>query len=344
MTQAIRVLIVDDSATMRRLIRTGIANDPRFEVIGEAADAREARNAVKALAPDVLTLDVEMPGMSGLEFLERLMRARPTPVIMFSSLTAKGSEAALSALSLGAVDCLEKPRFGSTDATFARLKNRLLVAASARVAPSGGRRTAPGCSAAPDWQWNRKWVLIGSSTGGVEALETVLGTYPADGPPTLITQHMPAPFLASFAARLDATMNPRVRLAADGDRPAQGEVFIAPGGETHLVLDEDGQTLRLLAAPKRTGHRPSVDMMFGSAVRHASRMVAVMLTGMGRDGADEMKVLRDHGAACIGQDRASAVVYGMPRVAYEVGAVEAQFALEDIGSEILRRTANAAVG
>ncbi|HHS94263.1 MAG TPA: chemotaxis-specific protein-glutamate methyltransferase CheB [Rhodobacterales bacterium] len=338
MTQAARVLIVDDSATMRRLIRTGIANDPRFEVVGEAADAREARDAVKALAPDVLTLDVEMPGMSGLEFLERLMRARPTPVIMFSSLTAKGSEAALSALSLGAVDCLEKPRFGSTEAAFARLKNRLSVAASAQVGPARGRAFVKAGRAFSNWQWNRKWVLIGSSTGGVEALETVLGSYPPNGPPTLVTQHMPAPFLASFAARLDATMRPKVRLAQDGDRPAQGEVFIAPGGETHLVLDEDGQTLRLLKAAKRTGHRPSVDMMFGSAVAHASRMVAVMLTGMGRDGAQEMKALRDHGASCVGQDRASAVVYGMPRVAQEMGAIEAQFPLEDIGPEILKRT------
>ena len=338
MTHAARVLIVDDSATMRRLIRTGIANDPRFEVVGEAADAREARDAVKALVPDVITLDVEMPGMSGLEFLDRLMRARPTPVIMFSSLTAKGSEAALTALSLGAVDCVEKPRFGSAEATFSRLKDRLYVAANARV---GGPRSpvrTPVRVNASGWQWNKKWVLIGSSTGGVEALEMVLGSYPENGPPTLITQHMPAPFLASFAARLNAVMRPMVRLAADGVRPRQGEVYIAPGGETHLVLDQDGQTLRLLEAPKRSGHRPSVDMMFASAQPFGKRMVAAILTGMGRDGAEQMKALREAGAACIGQDRESSVVYGMPRIAQDLGAVEAQFPLPDIGPELLRRT------
>lgn len=338
MTAIARILIVDDSPSMRRLIRTGLEADPRIRVVAEAGNAREAREAVKAQNPDVMTLDVEMPGMNGIEFLERLMRARPMPVIMFSSVTRKSSDAALRALALGAVDCVEKPRFGSAGATFRDLAERLLVAAEAQV---GARRTGR-APAAPrptgPWKWNTKWILIGASTGGVEALETVLGSFPANAPPTLITQHMPAPFLASFAARLNATVAPQVRIAAEGDRPAPGEVYIAPGGETHLVIAPDGETLHLLAAPKRSGHRPSVDEMFASAVPFADRMVAALLTGMGRDGAEQLKALRDNGAVCLGQDKGSSVVYGMPRIARELDAVERELPLQEIALELLRRT------
>ncbi len=323
---------------MRRLIRSGIETDPRIQVVAEAADAREARDAVKTFEPDVMTLDVEMPGMNGLEFLERLMRARPMPVIMFSSETKQGSEAALRALSLGAVDCIQKPRFGSAEKTFVQLVERLLVAASAQVFQARSRSRAPLPAVVPDWRWNRKWVLIGSSTGGVEALETILRGFPADCPPTLITQHMPAPFLVSFASRLNAAIAPSVRLASDGDRPEPGRVFIAPGGEAHLVIDQDGERLRLLAAPKMSGHRPSVDMLFASALPFAERMVAAILTGMGRDGAEQMKLLRDRGADCIGQDRGTCVVYGMPRVAKDLGAVETELPIQDIAAAILHRT------
>ncbi|GKY87702.1 protein-glutamate methylesterase/protein-glutamine glutaminase [Sinisalibacter aestuarii] len=336
----VRVLIVDDSATMRQLIRAGLATDPRIRVIGEAGSARAARDAVKALTPDVMTLDVEMPGMDGIEFLDRLMRARPMPVVMFSSLTAEGSRAALRALSLGAVECLEKPRFAEAGETFARLADTLVAAAAARVG-GAGRGQAPATAALhPGWRWNGKWVLIGASTGGVEALEAVLRSYPENGPPTLITQHMPAAFLVSFAARLDSTLRPRVRLAAEGDRPRQGEIYIAPG-DAHLTLNADGETLHLTTGPKRSGHRPSVDEMFAAFRPLAERIVAVILTGMGRDGAAEMKRLRDAGATCIGQDEASAVVFGMPRVAQELGAVETVLPLDAIAGEILRRTARA---
>lgn len=340
MPQPVRVLIVDDSATMRRLIRTGIESDPRIRVVGEAANAREARDAVKVLEPDVMTLDVEMPGMSGHEFLIRLMRARPMPVIMFSSVTPRGSDAALRALSAGAVDCIEKPRFGSAQKTFRQLTDLLLVAASARVGPPRSREGSEPAERSADWDWNGKWILIGSSTGGVEALETVLHDFPADCPPTLITQHMPAPFLASFATRLDATIKPSVRLASSGHRARRGEVLLAPGGETHLVIDPDGYTLRLLDAPRQSGHRPSVDVMFSSAVAFADRIVAAILTGMGRDGAAAMKALREHGAVCIGQDRESSVVYGMPRMAKEFGGVEVELPLSLIADELLCRTSN----
>lgn len=329
----VRVLVVDDSATMRRLIRTGIEADPRIQVVGEAGDAREARDAVKALQPDAMTLDVEMPGMSGIEFLERLMRARPMPVIMLSTLTSAGSEASVRALSLGAVDCVEKPRFGDARETFAQLTKMLLVAADARVHRTPD--TLPQPPRRPDWRWNGRWILIGSSTGGVEALETVLRVFPRDCPPTLITQHMPAQFLTSFAARLNSAMAPTVQLAATGQRPEQGQVLIAPGGETHLRLAPDGLTLELSNAPKRSGHRPSVDEMFASARPHAKRMIAAILTGMGRDGAEEMLALRQAGARCIGQDADSCVVYGMPRVAHSIGAVEQQVPLAQIGPRLL---------
>lgn len=335
----VRVLIVDDSATMRRLIRAGIETHPRIKVVGEAADAQQARDAVKSLRPDVMTLDVEMPGMSGIEFLERLMRARPMPVIMLSTMTRAGSDVSVRALSLGAVDCVEKPRFGMASGTFTALTEMILVAAEARVRSPmphiNGRQ--PGHR--PGWRWNGKWILIGSSTGGVEALETVLRSFPANCPPTLITQHMPTQFLRSFAARLDANVTPTVRIAQHGDIPKPGEILIAPGGNDHLRITPDGVSVRLIAGPKRNGHRPSVDELFGSAVPFATRVIACILTGMGRDGADEMLNLRRNGARCIGQDQGSCVVYGMPRIAQELGAVEEQLPLGRIGGRLLELAA-----
>ncbi|PIE07303.1 MAG: chemotaxis response regulator protein-glutamate methylesterase [Rhodobacterales bacterium] len=335
----LRVLVVDDSPTMRRLIRAGIETHPRIQVVGEAGNAIEARDAVKALQPDVMTLDVEMPGMSGIEFLERLMRARPMPVIMLSTLTGAGSDASVRALSLGAVDCVEKPHFGDARATFEQLTRMLLVAADARV--GRGRAHVARAALPPTgsgWRWNGRWILIGSSTGGVEALETVLQNFPANCPPTLITQHMPAQFLRSFAARLNATMQPNVRVATDGLRPGAGDVIIAPG-DNHMRLSPGGDSLRLSGAPKRSGHRPSVDEMFGSALPHAQQIIAAILTGMGRDGAEEMLRLRQAGARCIGQNADSCVVYGMPRVAHSLGAVEEQLPLAAIGPRLLELAA-----
>ncbi len=338
----VRVLIVDDSASMRRLIRLGLDSDDRIEIVAEAASAQEARMAIKQHAPDVITLDIEMPGMDGLEFLERIMRARPMPVIMISSMTSAGSQAALRALALGAVDCVEKPRFGMARQTFGDLREKIVIAASARVRGEQQARARPAAPEPLAGDWNGKRILIGASTGGVEAIETVLASFPADCPPTLITQHMPAPFLAGFAARLGGLVAPQVQLARTGDRLRRGHVFIAPGGATHLAIDPGGETLRLLAGPKRTGHRPSVDVLFESAIGDAGRTIAVLLTGMGRDGAEQMKALRQAGAQCIAQDRASSVVYGMPRVACELGAAEAALPLEKIARHVLNLAAEAA--
>lgn len=315
-----RVLIVDDSSTIRRLLREQLSADPRLEVVGEAADPIEARSQIKSLSPDVLTLDVEMPGMNGLDFLEKLMRLRPMPVVMISTETHRGSAAAIEALALGAVDCIGKPSSRSLPDARLRVADTVAMAATAHVRPRA--QQVPAGGHAEGRRWSGQIVLIGASTGGVEAIETVLAGFPSDCPPTLIAQHMPAAFLASFASRLASRVRPRLKLAGDGDPIVQGQVYLAPGGETHLQLQFAGAgapRCLLLAADKRNGHRPSVDVLFESALPLARRVVAVMLTGMGRDGAVGMRVLRNGGARCIAQDEETSVVYGMPRAAVETG-------------------------
>ncbi|MEI4485942.1 chemotaxis response regulator protein-glutamate methylesterase [Frigidibacter sp. MR17.14] len=325
----VKVLIVDDSRTIRQLIRHRLSSDPRLQVVGEAEDPLEARELIRRLSPDVLTLDVEMPRMNGLEFLERLMRLRPMPVVMISTETSEGSRVAIEALALGAVDCIGKPAADRLPYGFRELGDILVAAASARLQGQRQRPVAP-----RNFLWNGKLVLIGSSTGGVDALECVLRGFPADGPPVLITQHMPASFLASFARRLDGIVAPKVRLAEDGQPLRQGEVRLAPGGSHHLALG-NGMTCRLLEAPKRSGHRPSVDVLFESAVPLASKVVAALLTGMGRDGAEGMAALRAAGARCIAQDQASSVVWGMPRAALEIGGAERAVPLTRLSGELL---------
>lgn len=332
-TSPVRVLIVDDSSTVRSLIRHRLSGDPRLMVVGEAADPYEARDKIKALAPDVLTLDVEMPRMNGLDFLERLMTLRPMPVVMISAETHRGSAAAIEALSLGAVDCIGKPSLDRLPEAFAGLPDLLVIAARARLREPGKRPMARPPQA---FNWNGRVVLVGASTGGVDALETLLGGFPADCPPTLITQHMPPSFLGSFAQRLNHQSAPTVLLAVDGAPILPGHVYLAPGGETHLtVLPGDPPRCRLLPGPKRTGHRPSVDVMFESALPIASRCIAVLMTGMGRDGAESMAKLRTAGARCLVQNEATCVVFGMPRAAMEMGAAERALPLGRLASEIL---------
>lgn len=336
----IRVLVIDDSATIRRLIRARLLRDHRLEVVGDASDPIEAREKIKAFLPDVLTLDVEMPRMNGLEFLERLMRLRPMPVVMISTETHRGSTAAMEAFALGAFDCLGKPTVGMLDDAFDALPDLLVAAAGARLRPLDQRQN--GSAPPAGYRWNGRIVLIGSSTGGVDALETVLSGYPAACPPTLIAQHMPAGFLASFAARLNARILPEIVLACDGEPLVQGRVYLAPGGETHLTLSPGTEpTCRLLIGEKRSGHRPSVDMMFESACQIANRTVAAILTGMGRDGAEQMLALRKGGARCLAQDEASSIVFGMPRVALELGGAERAVPLRDMAREILSLTGEA---
>jgi len=334
----VRVVVVDDSATMRGLISACLRRDPQIEVVGTAGDPLEARQAIKALNPDVITLDIEMPNMNGLEFLEKIMRLRPMPVVMVSTLTQAGAEATLKALELGAVDCLAKPTSvpGATD-DFAELSARVRAAAAARVRP---RSEAVDSGARPAYAPSGEMVAIGSSTGGVEALLTVLAHYPENCPPTVITQHMPSTFTRNFAARLDRSTPAHVQEAYD-DAPLEiGKVYLAPGGDAHLeVARAGGLRCRLRPGEPISGHRPSVDALFRSVAQSAgSAALGVILTGMGRDGAQGLAAMRAAGAQTLGQDEATSVVYGMPRVAFDTGAVQRQAPIDKIGPLILNLT------
>lgn len=336
----VRVLIVDDSPTMRRLIASVLEADPRLEVVALAADAREARDAVVALRPDVITLDIEMPGMNGIDFLQRLMRRRPTPVIMVSTLTQRGSALAIEAMSRGAVDCVGKPEMPPPGGLFADLAEKIIAAAQAplrALGPADRPAHRPFSSAADnDYRPNDRIVVMGASTGGVDALARLLSGFPRNCPPTVIVQHMPTGFTRSFAERLSRTCAPDVSEARDGDLLRPGLVLIAPGGERHLEIQGRTRPRCLLAAsPPVSDHRPSVDVMFHSAARLGSRAVGVILTGMGHDGAEGLLAMRRCGATTIGQDRGSSVVFGMPRVAAELGAVECLLPLRRIGPQLL---------
>lgn len=347
MSAPARVLVVDDSPTMRGLISAILNSDPDVSVIGQAGDALEAREAIKRLNPDVVTLDIEMPNMNGLEFLEKIMRLRPMPVIMVSSMTHRGAEATLAALEIGAFDCVGKPVPGDTR-PFVDLAEKVKAAARSMRERSAGRpgtamSAAPVApvSAAANYRVGRKIVAIGSSTGGVEALITVLQNFPENCPPTVITQHMPPTFTRSFAERLNRLCRPVVQEATDGARLEVGKIYLAPGGERHLqVTNSAAPCCRLVERDPVNGHRPSVDVLFDSVAELAGRnAVGVILTGMGRDGAAGLLKMRHAGARTLGQNEKTCVVYGMPRVAYELGAVEQQLPLGAIGEEILKITA-----
>ncbi len=324
----VRVLVVDDSATMRGIITSVLQRDPGVEVVGSAGDAFDAREAIKRLNPDVLTLDIEMPGMNGIEFLEKIMRLRPMPVIMVSTLTQAGAAVTVEALGLGAVDCVAKPDFDG-------LVDKVKSAATARLRPLG-ERLRPAAPTA-GYRAGNKLLAIGSSTGGVEALLTVISSFPATCPATVITQHMPATFTSSFAARLDKMCAPTVVEAIDGAPILPGHIYLAPGGVAHLeVQGTTALRCRLVESPLVNGHRPSVDVLFNSVARACGdRSVGVILTGMGRDGARGLLAMREAGAHTIGQDEATCVVYGMPKAAFELGAVERQKPLSKIAHAAL---------
>lgn len=342
MSAPARVLVVDDSPTMRGLITAILSADPEVSVVGQAGDAMEARAAIKQLNPDVVTLDIEMPNMNGLEFLEKIMTLRPMPVIMVSTMTHRGAEATLAALEIGAFDCVGKPTAGDRN-PFGDLAEK--VKAAARTQRQFARPAAPQAPVAPpavaDFRVGRKIVAIGSSTGGVEALITVLQKFPANCPPTVITQHMPPTFTKSFADRLNRLCAPVVQEATDGARLEIGKIYLAPGGDRHLqIASAHAPHCRLVERDPVNGHRPSVDVLFDSVAELAGRnAVGVILTGMGRDGAAGLLKMRHAGARTLGQNEKTCVVYGMPRVAYELGAVEQQLPLTAIGEEILKMTA-----
>ncbi len=334
----VRVLIVDDSAVMRQLLSTLLAADPQIEVVGTAADPHIARERIKALNPDVVTLDVEMPHMDGLTFLRKIMTLRPMPVVMISTLTQSGAETTLEALEIGAVDFIAKPTdlSGSLTELTAELQRKVKAAAGVRLGVNRVAASAPARQRrAP--RATGKIVFVGASTGGVEALKALLLGLPADCPPTMITQHMPPRFTAGFANRLDQQCPMAVCEAADDQVIEPGHVYIAPGSH-HLEIVRAGlhYRCRLSDGAPVSGHRPSVDVLFRSAARVCGpSAIGAILTGMGKDGAEGLLDMRQAGAVTLGQDEASSLIYGMPRVAFERGAVMQQCPLGKMADAIL---------
>ncbi len=345
MVTKIRVLVVDDSALVRSLLSEIINREPDMRCVGAASDPLVAREMIRQLAPDVITLDVEMPRMDGIDFLGKLMRLRPMPVLMVSTLTERGAEVTLRALELGAVDFVAKPRIGVADGLRLLAEDicaKLRTAAQAQVrrlpspaASAPQRPAAPGLGRLS----TEKIVFIGASTGGTEATRELLMGLPADAPAVVITQHMPPGFTRSYAARLDSLCRIRIKEAADGDRILPGHGYIAPGG-LHLTVERSGANYlaRVRDGDPINRHKPSVEALFESAARVVGpNALGVMLTGMGADGAKAMKAMRDAGSYNICQDEASCVVFGMPREAIAQGAAHEVLPLQRIAPALLER-------
>jgi len=374
-----RVVVVDDSALVRSLLTEIINRQPDMECVGAAADPLVAREMIRNLNPDVITLDVEMPRMDGLDFLSRLMRLRPMPVVMVSTLTERGAEVTLRALELGALDFVAKPKIGITDGlkqlaeditekirTASKAHIRRVVvqqvaalpqttsalgSAAAALHAETARSAPPRPAAAPDRPApssigrlsTEKIIFIGASTGGTEATKDVLIHLPADCPAVMITQHMPPGFTKSYAARLDSLCRIRVAEARDGERVLPGHAYIAPGG-FHLSVERSGANYiaRVTDGDPVNRHKPSVEVLFNSAARVVGpNALAVMLTGMGADGAKAMRAMRDAGSFNIAQDEASCVVFGMPKEAIAHGAAHEVLSLNRIAARLIERLRSA---
>jgi two-component system chemotaxis response regulator CheB len=332
----IKVLIVDDSAVVRQILQGALSSDPEIQVVGTAPDPFVARDKIVELKPDVITLDVEMPRMDGITFLRKLMHYQPMPVIVVSSLTPEGSGLALDALSAGAVDVMCKPGAAFTVGDMAEeLVEKVKTAAYARVKRLVARSTdKPGALG----KTTNKVVAIGASTGGTVALERILSRIPVDGPGIVIAQHMPAMFTKQFAARMNQLSPMEVREAADGDSVVPGVALIAPG-DYHMLLKRSGARyfVQVKTGPMVHRQRPAVEVLFRSVAMCAGpNAVGIILTGMGADGAQGLLEMRQAGAATLAQDEASCVVFGMPRVAIELGAAQRIMGLDQIPQEILR--------
>jgi len=358
----IKVVVVDDSALVRSLLTEIINRQRDMCCVGAASDPLVAREMIRELNPDVITLDVEMPRMDGLEFLSRLMRLRPMPVVMVSTLTEQGAEITLRALEMGAVDFVAKPRIGISSGLTelaGDIVDKIRVAASAHVsrhpgpaaAPAGANATARTTSTEPPRAplprlSTEKVICIGASTGGTEAIREVLMQMPADAPAIVITQHMPPGFTTSFAARLNTLCRIRVEEARDGQRILPGHAYIAPGGR-HLRIDRSGSNYVAVVEDTEpvNRHRPSVEVLFRSAARVLGpNALGVMLTGMGADGAQAMREMKDAGSYNYVQDEASCVVFGMPRMAIQSGAAHEVLPLNQIANALLTRLATSPSG
>lgn len=342
----IKVLIIDDSALMRALLKKIIDSAPDLEVVGEAPDPIVAREMIKALNPDVLTLDVEMPRMDGIEFLSRLMKLRPMPVVMISTLTEHGSEVTMQALELGAVDFLPKPRMENAaliEEYAEEICEKIRGAAGAllNVRPVPAPPPAPKgpAIALSPRTLNETLIAIGASTGGTEAIKDVLVGLPEQMPGIVISQHMPELFTVSFAKRLDRLARLTVVEAQGGERIQPGHAYLAPG-HSHLLVRKGGggYVTELSQSAPVNRHRPSVDVMFGSvAAVYGRNAIGVLLTGMGKDGAQGLLEMRQAGAWTIGQDQATCVVYGMPREAAQLGAIDEAVPLPQVAEHIMAR-------
>jgi len=340
------VLIIDDSAPTRDGLRSILEEEPGIRVVGEAANPLVARRLLDTINPDVITLDLLMPRMDGLTFLRKLMAGRPMPVVVVSSLTQEDAEVCLEALEIGAVGVLSKVTIPHPRLLESFGRELIDLVQAAAVSRIGRRRGQNGRAAAPvvrrvSRRGGYRPVMIGASTGGIEAIQEILSRLPDDAPPIVVVQHMPKGFTRSFAQRLDRSTRLSVREAVDGDLLRSGEVLIAPG-HAHLEIAGSRAEARVavVEGPKVSRHRPSVDVLFQSAARlFGAREVGVLLTGMGSDGAAGLKAMADAGAATIGQDRESCVVYGMPAVAAKLGACQQVLPLDAIPEALLKAAA-----
>ncbi|GGY63122.1 chemotaxis response regulator protein-glutamate methylesterase of group 2 operon [Cellvibrio zantedeschiae] len=341
----IKVLVVDDSALVRSLLAEIIRNAPGFSLVGAAPDAYVARDMVKEFSPDVITLDIEMPRMDGLTFLEKLMVARPTPVVMISTLTEAGADATLYAMELGAVDFIPKPKLGITEG-FREYAELILekLAAAAKVKVKQRKHVATRAAVNPSEKIPKerlhsteKIIAIGASTGGTEAIKDVLLQLPANVPGIVMTQHMPPGFTRTFAERLNKLSNLHVTEAKGGERILPGHAYLAPGG-FHLLVVRSGADymIKLSESELVHRHRPAVDVMMESVASAGGKnVIGVLLTGMGKDGAKGMLSIRNQGGYTFSQDEQSCVVYGMPKEAVNIGGVDEVVELENMGAAIL---------
>lgn len=336
----IKVLVVDDSALIRSLLGEIIHQAPGMQLVGAAPDAFMAKDMVMDLKPDVITLDIEMPKVDGLTFLDRLMKARPTPVLMISTLTEKGADATIKSLELGAIDFIAKPKIDvarSLNNYEQEIVEKIRIAA--KSTPRAQLNISKTSASIPiSYQGTETVVAIGASTGGTEAIREVLQQLSPAFPATIVTQHMPPTFTKSFAQRLNSLCAISVKEAEDGERILPGNVYIAPG-DKHLTLIRHGADYRIKLddGPLVCGHKPSVDVMFASLAKTVGKnAVAAVLTGMGKDGAKGLVALRDAGALTMAQDEASSVVYGMPKAAVDLGGTKHVFPLDKMSKALTR--------
>ena len=342
-----KVLIVDDSSLMRQLLTQILSSDPELEVIGTAGDPFVAREKIKSLRPDVLTLDIEMPRMDGLTFLEKLMRGHPMPVVMISSLTDRGAETTLRALSLGAVDYIAKPKLDVSNGTIEQAGDiiaKVKAAAKVRVRGLDPHETIPAAlPAGYHITATHKVVAIGASTGGTEALKELLSSLPPDFPGVVMVQHMPEAFTRPFSERLNSLCRIHVQEAKDGDRILPGHALLAPGGHQMQVVRHGMEyAVKVYRGERVNRHLPSVDVLFSSCARQLGKnAIGVLLTGMGADGAKGMLEMKVAEAHTIAQDEATCVVFGMPREAIQLGAVDQVLPLGRIPTALLQRLGSA---